>query len=110
MYVCLQLTGSDMFVCMLRKAERNNIKDSGDILTDVCMYLFHQVVIPWTSPVSLTALVWPRTFVPDKELSRVDVSIFCGINMSVSLIVRPDTKGCQIVWTIIQQAMLDHIK
>ena len=33
-----------------------------------------QVVVPWCSPVSIRALLWIKPFIPDLELSQIDVS------------------------------------
>ncbi|XP_005097291.1 uncharacterized protein LOC101859401 [Aplysia californica] len=37
---------------------------------------FFGIVIPWASPVSLRALVWPSSFVPDKQLSQRDGALY----------------------------------
>lgn len=44
---------------------------------NVCVRLIFvsQVVIPWYSPISIKALFWIKPFIPDIELSQIDVSI-----------------------------------
>lgn len=50
---------------------------------NVCVRLIFvsQVVIPWYSPISIKALFWIKPFIPDIELSQIDVSMVHLFNL-----------------------------